>query len=88
MGKLDAFVQIGARFVCLALDDVSSRARRTLPTATRYASLAHAHVELATFGFMRSSCRSDATLWLVPTDYAGKEASRLPGDPGCRTPRR
>jgi hyaluronoglucosaminidase len=72
MQKLDAFVQIGARFLCLALDDVSSRLTHAADR-TRYASLAEAHVDLATR--VHAQLPPDATLWIVPTDYAGTDTS-------------
>ena len=72
ISKLDAFVQIGARILCLALDDVSSRLVHE-SDRERFASLAHAHALLATT--IHARLPSDTTLWLVPTDYAGTEVS-------------
>jgi hyaluronoglucosaminidase len=66
--KVADFVALGARFLCLALDDVPSRLVHAEDRA-RYASLAEAHVDLA--HAVQGSLPADATLWLVPTDYAG-----------------
>lgn len=70
--KYRAFRALGARFFCLALDDV--------PTAllhhgdqTRFGSLAAAQVHLA--HAVAEAIGDDATLWLVPTDYVGTVAT-------------
>ncbi len=66
--KLDAFASLGARFFCLALDDVPSELVHAGDREC-FASLAHAHVDLA--HAVAKWLPADATLWLVPTDYAG-----------------
>lgn len=66
--KYLAFESLGARFLCLALDDVSSELAHTADRE-RYASLAEAHVDLATK--LCDAIDPETTLWLVPTDYAG-----------------
>lgn len=66
--KLDAFAALGARFFCLALDDVPSELEHESDRAV-FASLAAAHVDVA--NALRCALPDDATLWLVPTDYAG-----------------
>jgi hyaluronoglucosaminidase len=72
VAKLDAFVTIGSRFLCLALDDVSSRLVHDADRE-RFDSLADAHVELTRT--LRAALPEQVTLWLVPTDYAGTDVS-------------
>lgn len=68
LAKLDAFATIGARFFCLALDDVPSELAHEADRA-RFGSLGAAHRDLA--HAVKAALPPDATLWLVPTDYAG-----------------
>ena len=70
--KLDGFVALGARFFCLALDDVPS-ALQSEADRKHFDTLSAAHVDLT--NTMKDRLPEDATLWLVPTDYAGTEAS-------------
>ena len=70
--KLDAFTALGSRFFCLALDDVPSELQSDADRK-HFDSLAAAHVDLA--NSVKDRLPDDATLWLVPTDYAGTEAS-------------
>lgn len=66
--KLDRFADLGARFFCLALDDVPSELAHEADR-DRFGSLATAHADLA--NAVDGALPEDATLWLVPTDYAG-----------------
>lgn len=66
--KLHAFAAIGARFFCLALDDVPSTLSHAVDRA-RFGSLGAAHRDLA--HAVKADLPPEATLWLVPTDYAG-----------------
>lgn len=70
--KFQSFVEIGSRFLCLALDDVpdtlAHEADRRL-----FASLADAHVALA--NELLESLGEGVGLWLVPTEYLGVESS-------------
>ncbi|MGH0028213.1 MAG: beta-N-acetylglucosaminidase domain-containing protein [Myxococcota bacterium] len=68
--KLGAFRALGARFFCLALDDVPSELVHAGDRAA-FASLAAAHVALA--HELLASLGAGCTLWLVPTDYLGVE---------------
>jgi hyaluronoglucosaminidase len=70
--KLRAFTRLGARFVALCLDDVPTELAHAEDRAA-FASLADAHVALA--HAVRDALAPEVTLWLVPTDYAGSEAS-------------
>ena len=66
--KFRSFHSLGSRFFCLALDDVPTGFLHP-GDASRYASLAGAHVELT--HAVADAIGDDATLWLVPTDYVG-----------------
>lgn len=66
--KLRGYVECGARFVALALDDVPSELVHAEDRAC-FDSLAHAHVALAHEAL--EALGDAATLWLVPTDYVG-----------------
>jgi hyaluronoglucosaminidase len=68
--KLRAFRELGARFFCLALDDVPSRLVHDEDRAA-FPSLAAAHVHVA--HAVREALGAGVTLWLVPTDYVGVE---------------
>lgn len=70
--KLRAFTRLGARLVALCLDDVPTELAHAEDRAA-FTSLADAHVALA--HAVKDALPSDVTLWLVPTDYAGNEAS-------------
>ncbi len=72
LAKLDAFRERGARFFCLALDDVSSQLVHT-SDAVAFGSLAHAHAALCSE--VLEHLGPECTLWLVPTDYAGPGSS-------------
>jgi hyaluronoglucosaminidase len=65
--KYHSAYALGARFFCLALDDVPSRLLYASDEA-RFASLAAAHVALA---HAVAEALPDATIWVVPTDYVG-----------------
>jgi hyaluronoglucosaminidase len=70
--KLRAFAALGSRFLALCVDDVPTELvhpedRKAFP------SLADAHVALA--HAVRRALGPQVVLWLVPTDYAGNEAS-------------
>lgn len=66
--KLADFAAIGARFFCLALDDVPSGLAHEADRAA-FGSLGAAQRDLA--HAVLATLPADATLWLVPTDYAG-----------------
>jgi hyaluronoglucosaminidase len=66
--KLRGYVDDGARFVALALDDVPSELVHPEDRAA-FGSLAEAHVALAETA--QEALGDAATLWLVPTDYVG-----------------
>src|SRR4030095_12252994 len=66
--RFQSFRALGARFFCLALDDVPTVLLHAGDQA-RFASLADAHVNLSHAG--ASALGDDAMLWLVPTDYVG-----------------
>lgn len=85
VAKLDAFLAIGARFLCLALDDVPTRLRHEADLA-RYRSLGEAHAELA--ATLCEHTTEDVTLWLVPTDYAGTASSAYLETLGAELPAR
>lgn len=70
--KLRVFARLGARWVALCLDDVPTELAHAEDRAA-FASLAHAHASLAQV--VRAALAPEVTLWLVPTDYAGNEAS-------------
>jgi hyaluronoglucosaminidase len=68
--KFRSFVDLGARFFCLALDDVPTTLLHH-GDQVRFGSLGAAHVQLA--HAVAEALGGDATLWLVPTDYVGTE---------------
>ncbi len=68
--KFLAFQALGARFFCLALDDVPTALVYAKDVA-RFTTLAAAHVHLA--HAVAEGLGPDSTLWLVPTDYVGTE---------------
>jgi hyaluronoglucosaminidase len=79
--KLRGFTRLGARFVALCLDDVPTELAHAEDRAA-FASLADAHVALA--HAVKGALAPDVTLWLVPTDYAGSEASAYAETLGAR----
>jgi hyaluronoglucosaminidase len=79
--KLTGFVRLGARFVALCLDDVPTELAHAEDRAA-FGSLADAHVTLA--HAVRNALPPEVTLWLVPTDYAGNEASAYGEELGAR----
>lgn len=66
--KFRVFHDLGARFFCLALDDVPSRFLQAADEAA-FASLGDAHAALA--HKVAEAVGADSTLWVVPTDYVG-----------------
>jgi hyaluronoglucosaminidase len=72
VAKLRSFTALGARFLALCLDDVPTELVHAEDRAV-YPSLAAAHVALA--HAVRGALGPGVVLWLVPTDYAGNEAS-------------
>jgi hyaluronoglucosaminidase len=70
--KFRGFRDLGARFFCLALDDVPTGFLHAADAA-RFTSLAAAHVALT--HAVAEAVGDDAILWLVPTDYVGVEAT-------------
>jgi hyaluronoglucosaminidase len=68
--KFRSFQELGARWFCLALDDVPTSLLHTGDEA-RFGSLAAAHVALA--HAVADAVGPEATLWVVPTDYVGVE---------------
>jgi len=70
--KFRSFEELGAQFLCLALDDVPSELTHPRDRE-RFDSLAAAHVSLG--NAVRSALGFETTLWLVPTDYAGQDDS-------------
>ena len=66
--KFRSFADLGARFFCLALDDVPTTLLHH-GDQTRFGSLGAAHVHLA--HAIAEALGADAMLWLVPTDYVG-----------------
>ena len=70
--KLADFAAIGARFFCLALDDVPSALAHESDRAA-FGSLGAAQRDLA--HAILAPLPADSTLWLVPTDYAGTAQS-------------
>jgi hyaluronoglucosaminidase len=79
--KLRGFTRLGARFVALCLDDVPTELADAEDRAA-FASLADAHVALA--HAVRDALAPEVALWLVPTDYAGSEASAYAETLGAR----
>lgn len=78
--KFRGFQALGARFFCLALDDVPTTLLHAADQA-RFASLGAAHVHLA--HAVADALGADATLWVVPTDYVGTEATTYLETLGC-----
>jgi hyaluronoglucosaminidase len=72
IAKLRVYTDLGAGFVALCLDDVPIELAHADDRAA-FRSLAHAQVALA--GAVREALAVEVTLWVVPTDYAGSEAS-------------
>ncbi|HSP99561.1 MAG TPA: beta-N-acetylglucosaminidase domain-containing protein [Candidatus Dormibacteraeota bacterium] len=70
--KFRGFGSLGARFFCLALDDVPTGFLHA-GDAARFPSLAAAHVALT--HAVAEAVGDDAMLWLVPTDYVGTGAT-------------
>jgi hyaluronoglucosaminidase len=70
--KLRAFAALGSRFLALCVDDVPTELVHAEDRAA-FASLADAHVALA--HAVRRALAPEVVLWLVPTDYAGNDAS-------------
>lgn len=66
--KFRAFHALGARFFCLALDDVPTGFLHA-GDAERFPSLAAAHVTLT--HAVAEAVGDESTLWMVPTDYVG-----------------
>jgi len=72
VAKLRVFTGLGSRFMALCLDDVPTELAHAEDRAV-FPSLAASHVALA--HAVRDALGPDVTLWLVPTDYAGNDAS-------------
>jgi hyaluronoglucosaminidase len=72
LGKLRVYTDLGAGFVALCLDDVPVELAHAEDRA-QFGSLAKAHVALA--AAVREALPPEVRLWVVPTDYAGGEAS-------------
>jgi hyaluronoglucosaminidase len=70
--KFRSFADLGARFFCLALDDVPTTLLHH-GDQMRFGALGAAHVHLA--HAVAEALGADATLWLVPTDYVGTAAT-------------
>jgi hyaluronoglucosaminidase len=70
--KFQVFQRLGSRFFALALDDVPSTLQHPADREA-FSSLAAAHVSIA--HAVRDVLGSEATLWLIPTDYVGTESS-------------
>ena len=70
--KFAGFRERGARFFGLALDDVPSELQHEVDRGA-FSGLASAHVALA--HAVAEALGGDATLWLVPTDYLGVDAT-------------
>jgi hyaluronoglucosaminidase len=68
--KFGDFQRCGARFFCLALDDVPTELLHA-GDRTRFGSLAAAHVYVT--HAVAEALGPDGMLWLVPTDYVGVE---------------
>jgi len=69
-GKFRSFYELGARWFCLALDDVPTTLLHAGDQA-QFGSLGAAHVALA--NAVADAVGADSTLWVVPTDYVGVE---------------
>src|SRR6185369_3030469 len=70
--KFRDFQRCGARFFSLALDDVPTELLH-YGDRTRFGSLAAAHVHVA--HAVAEALDPQATLWVVPTDYVGTDAT-------------
>ncbi len=70
--KFRDFHRLGARFFCLALDDVPTTLLHH-GDQMRFGSLAAAHVSVA--HAVAEAIGDESTLWLVPTDYVGVEST-------------
>lgn len=70
--KFGAFAARGARFFGLTLDDIPSELQHEADRDA-FRSLAAAHVHLV--HALLAALGPDCLIWLVPTDYAGVEAS-------------
>jgi hyaluronoglucosaminidase len=70
--KFRGFQALGARFFCLALDDVPTGFLHA-GDAAAFPSLAAAHVHLT--HAVAEALGGEAILWLVPTDYVGTAAT-------------
>lgn len=70
--KFRDFQRCGARFFSLALDDVPTELLHH-GDRTRFGSLAAAHVHVA--HAVAEALDPQATLWVVPTDYVGTDAT-------------
>ena len=68
--KFRSFYDLGARWFCLALDDVPTTLLHTGDQA-HFGSLGAAHVALA--HAVADAVGAESTLWVVPTDYVGVE---------------
>ena len=79
--KLRAFAELGSRFLALCVDDVPAELVHETDRAA-FGSLAAAHVALA--HAVRAALPADVILWLVPTDYAGNDASPYLAELGAR----
>jgi hyaluronoglucosaminidase len=71
-GKLARFVELGARTLSLALDDVPSRLAHDEDRRS-FASLGQAHVALVEH--VLEGLADDVELWVVPNDYLGVSAT-------------
>ena len=70
--KFRDFHRLGARFFCLALDDVPTSLLHH-GDQTRFGSLGAAHVSVA--HAVAEAVGDESMLWVVPTDYVGVEAT-------------
>lgn len=72
IAKFKAFRELGSGFLSLALDDVPTTLTHEEDRRS-FATLADAHVELTRA--LHDALGPEVTLWLVPTDYLGVEAT-------------
>ncbi len=70
--KFRGFVELGAKHLCLALDDVPTRLQHE-EDRLAFDSLGYAHTSLANEVF--DALGGEATLYVVPTDYLGVTAT-------------
>ena len=70
--KFQKFQELGSTFLCLALDDVPTSLQNP-EDRSAYSSLGAAHVSLA--NNLQQALGKDGVFWLIPTDYAGNEAT-------------